>query len=85
MGDLAGATTSLATESAGTVLIPSQMSEITGHGTEAGRGRMLGACACMHTRGRVCVCVCLEAEGLRGTTRLRGSFFSDPGRVMIFQ
>ena len=31
MGDLAGAATSLATESTGAVLIPSQMSEIAGH------------------------------------------------------
>ena len=32
VGDLAGAATSLATESTGTVLTPSQMSEIAGHG-----------------------------------------------------
>ena len=32
VGDLAGAATSLATESTGTALIPSQMSEIAGHG-----------------------------------------------------
>ena len=32
VGDLAGAATSLATESTGAVLIPSQMSEIAGHG-----------------------------------------------------
>ena len=31
VGDLAGAATSLATESTGTVLTPSQMSEIAGH------------------------------------------------------
>ena len=42
MGDLAGAATSLATESTGAVLIPSQMSEIAGHGHALRESRKVG-------------------------------------------
>ena len=43
VGDLAGAATSLATESTGTVLTPSQISEIAGHGLAGCRPLLAGA------------------------------------------